>query len=182
MLKNKSKFILAFLLILLGTLALNINVVNAEETNINMFVENKIADNFIIVEPRSTYRVSLDENFDMVWELAEDTEKLDKLAKSDNCVYESLYIEIDTGIDKVKIKENNQELEIVTKDNKNYIKYDIKIFEKEKGKYIPCNLYHWNEITFQFMNNLEVIKEQKFSFFQDKSFFNLLSSISFYYL
>ena len=165
MLKNKSKIILIFLLIFLGTLALNINVVNAEETNINMFVENKIADNFIIVEPRSTYRVSLDENFDMVWELVRDTEKLDKLAKSDNCVYESLYIEIDTGIDKVKIKENNQELEIVTKDNKNYIKYDIKIFEKEKGKYVPCNLYHWNEITFQFMNNLEVIKEQKFGFF-----------------
>lgn len=172
--KTKSfKILLAFVIMLGAVILFNMNTVKATAPNVIM--QNPIEEgayNLYVSEHEvfGTVYVGLGENPFKIYDLSKNTTKLDSLVKSDNYVYESVYIELASNINKVTIKETNTDLEIVSINGTNYAKYDMKVFKKENNSYMPYlrnNFENTQNTTVQYKENSNIISEQNIIFSVD---------------
>lgn len=160
MLKTKAKLLIALLIMLSAICVFNMNIVNAATPNVILQDEIQEGVFSVTVTPVNDKEgIYLCYDPFKIYDLSKNTTKLNSLVQNDGYVYQSVYIELESGIDEVTIKENGKKLDIVNIKDSNYAKYDFKALKKENNKYIPIN--YWNDITIQFKENSQVKSEQQ---------------------
>ena len=140
--KKKIAIILIFIILL--TCSLSVITVFATNTNAEVYVENIIEQELISIssdKSENSWQISAEVNNEILADMYSNKNwsKLDELADTEGYVYEPVYIQVPEGTSSVKaiIESEENNLEIVTKDNELYAKYDNPIFKKEGNGYTP---------------------------------------------
>ena len=144
MLKTKVKFLLAIGIVFITLCLFNTNTVNAvvhtDTSKWDVKVLNEIEKDLIFsLNGANADTIYLELDPFKLWSLSKDTNKLDTLVKSDNKVYQDIYVGIQDNFSEVVNKDNNSKLEITQIDNKNYVKIEVAILCKTGNMYIPVN-------------------------------------------
>lgn len=144
MLKTKVKFLLAISIVFFALCLFNTNTVNAvvhtDTSKWDVKVPNEIEKDLIFdLNGANEDTIYLELDPFKLWSLSKDTNKLDTLVKSDNKVYQDVYVGIQNNVIEVVNTDNNSNLEITQIDNKNYVKIEVAILYKTGSTYIPVN-------------------------------------------
>ena len=148
-LKTNLKLVLALAIVVIAMCLFNANTVNAANitsTDGKVFTKNEIMEGLVgsINTYGNTERYFLEMNSSKMLDLLYNTQKLDKLIKSDKYVYQNIYLKVDNEITKAVINYRDQNksinVNIVTIDNVKYAEIPLAVVTKINGVYYPANL------------------------------------------
>ena len=140
---NKKISIIVIIILLLTFSISTINVL-ANNTGLEVYVENVIEENLVSASStknEETYQILINIDNEILANIYDkkDWSKLEELVNEDGYVYNPIYIKVPNGAKNVKavIDVNNSSLEITEKENELYAEYDMPIFKKEGSEYVP---------------------------------------------
>lgn len=144
MLKTKVKFLLAISIVFFALCLFNTNTVNAvvhtDTSKWDVKVPNEIEKDLIFgLNGANEDTIYLELDPFKLWSLSKDTNKLNTIVKSDNKVYQDIYVGVQDNVNEIINKDNNSKLEITQIDNKNYVKIEVAILYKTGNTYFPVN-------------------------------------------
>ena len=140
---NKKISIIVIILLLLTFSISTINVL-ANNTGLEVYVENVIEENLVSASStknEETYQILINIDNEILANIYDkkDWSKLEELVNEDGYVYNPIYIKVPNKAKNVKavIDGNNSSLESTEKENELYAEYDMQIFKKEGSEYVP---------------------------------------------
>lgn len=177
--KTRTKIILAFITMLVAMCLFNIGAVNAatEVTSGDNKVstKNEIMDNLVGKIDEITGINGHSKRYDLeldtlnLLNLLLDTSKLDSLVKSDNYIYQNVYLKLDEDITRVVMgygcyidsNDIKEEAKIVTINNIRYAEIPIAVIQKVNGIYNPDIIGKSGRLGFVGSNNYACINLMK---------------------